>query len=90
MRQSLFICIGGLEFLRNIKDCVNANLSLLNTGKEIILYDKLTTSNKHKSLEERAMEFNGDMIDLNRENIKGFDVREFYVQVVAGLKKMGF
>lgn len=32
----------------------------------------------------------GDMIDLNRENIKGFDVREFYVQVVAGLKKMGF
>jgi len=30
------------------------------------------------------------MIDLNRENIKGFDVREFYVQVVAGLKKMGF
>lgn len=32
----------------------------------------------------------GDMIDLNRENIKGFDVREFYVQVVAGLNKMGF
>ena len=32
----------------------------------------------------------GDMIDLNRENIKGFDVREFFVQVVAGLKKMGF
>ncbi len=62
MRQSLFICIGGLEFLRNIKDCVNANLSLLNTGKEIILYDKLTTSNKHKSLEERVMEFNGDLM----------------------------
>ncbi len=35
MRQSLFICIGGLEFLRNIKD---------------------------KSLEERAMEFNGDLM----------------------------
>ena len=52
----------GLEFLRNIKDCVNANLSLLNTGKEIILYDKLTTSNKHKSLEEWAMEFNGDLM----------------------------
>ncbi|MEI3201726.1 MAG: hypothetical protein V8S21_07035 [Lachnospira eligens] len=62
VRQSLFICIGGLEFLRNIKDCVNANLSLLNTGKEIILYDKLTTSNKHKSLEEWAMEFNGDLM----------------------------
>jgi len=32
----------------------------------------------------------GDMIDLNRENIKDFDVREFYVQLVADLKKKGF
>lgn len=32
----------------------------------------------------------GDMIDLNRENIPGFDVREFYVQLVAELKKKGF
>ena len=31
-----------------------------------------------------------DMIDLNRENIPGFDVREFYVQLVADLKKRGF
>ena len=31
-----------------------------------------------------------DVIDLNRENIDGFDVREFYVQLVAGLKTMGF
>ncbi len=31
----------------------------------------------------------GDMIDLNRENIDGFDVREFYVQLVADLKKRG-
>lgn len=31
----------------------------------------------------------GDMIDLNRENIKGFDVREFYVDVVSGLKAKG-
>ena len=31
-----------------------------------------------------------DMIDLNRENIEGFDVREFYVQLVAGLKQRGF
>ena len=30
-----------------------------------------------------------DMIDLNRENIPGFDVREFYVQLVADLKKKG-
>lgn len=31
-----------------------------------------------------------DMIDLNREDIKGFDVREFYVQMVAELKDQGF
>lgn len=31
----------------------------------------------------------GDMIDLNRENIRGFDVREFYVQLVYGLKNDG-
>lgn len=32
----------------------------------------------------------GDMIDLNRENIKDFDVREFYVMLVNGLKEKGF
>ncbi|WP_124100161.1 triacylglycerol lipase [Ruminococcus sp. Marseille-P6503] len=31
----------------------------------------------------------GDVIDLNRENIKGFDVREFYVGVVKDLKDKG-
>ncbi|MBO5269571.1 MAG: triacylglycerol lipase [Clostridia bacterium] len=31
----------------------------------------------------------GDMIDLNRENIPGFDVREFYVGLVSDLKKRG-
>lgn len=30
-----------------------------------------------------------DMIDLNRENIEGFDIREFYVQIVHGLKERG-
>lgn len=32
----------------------------------------------------------GDMIDLNRENIREFDVREFYVSLVSGLKEKGF
>lgn len=32
----------------------------------------------------------GDMIDLNRENIEGFDVREFYVNLVSELREMGF
>lgn len=31
-----------------------------------------------------------DMIDLNRENIYGFDVREFYVSLVSDLKESGF
>ena len=31
----------------------------------------------------------GDMIDLNRENIKDFDVREFYVGLVSSLKDRG-
>lgn len=32
----------------------------------------------------------GDMIDLNRENFDDFDVREFYIQLVADLKRKGF
>lgn len=32
----------------------------------------------------------GDMIDLNRENIRCFDVREFYVSLVNQLKQNGF
>jgi len=32
----------------------------------------------------------GDMIDLNRENIPEFDIREFYVQLVAKLKQSGY
>ena len=31
----------------------------------------------------------GDVIDLNRENIPNFDVREFYVQLVSDLRKRG-
>lgn len=32
----------------------------------------------------------GDMIDLNRENIRGLDIREFYVQLVSELREKGF
>ncbi|RKM58172.1 triacylglycerol lipase [Butyrivibrio sp. X503] len=32
----------------------------------------------------------GDMIDLNRENIKDFDVREFYINLVSDLRQKGF
>ena len=32
----------------------------------------------------------GDMIDLNRENIKDFDVRAFYTELVSDLRQKGF
>ncbi|MBR5645576.1 MAG: hypothetical protein IKX23_02930 [Treponema sp.] len=32
----------------------------------------------------------GDMIDLNRENFDGFDVQEFFVQLVSDLREKGF
>ena len=32
----------------------------------------------------------GDIVDINRENIKGFDVREFYVELVKNLKEKGY
>ena len=31
-----------------------------------------------------------DMIDLNRENIPGFDVRSFYIGLVSDLREKGF
>ena len=31
-----------------------------------------------------------DMIDLMRENIDGFNVREYYIKLVKGLKEKGF
>lgn len=47
---------------------------------------------KYEFLETKGIRgiSHGDMIDLNRENIKGFDIREFYVQLVADLKNRGF
>lgn len=32
----------------------------------------------------------GDVIDLNRENIKGFDARELYVKLLSKLKEQGY
>jgi triacylglycerol lipase len=42
-----------------------------------------------RSIGDRGIS-HGDMIDLNRENIPGFDVREFYVELVKDLKDRGF
>ena len=32
----------------------------------------------------------GDVVDLNRENIRSFDVRECYVKLAADLKRRGY
>jgi triacylglycerol lipase len=41
------------------------------------------TPTKHRGISH------ADMIDLDRENIPGFDVREFYVRLVSGLRERG-
>lgn len=45
---------------------------------------KLITTNGKRGVSH------GDMTDLYRDNIPGFDVREFYVELVNDLKKKGF
>lgn len=50
------------------------------------LWDNFTIINPPKN---RGIT-HADMIDLNRENIDGFDVREFYTNLVLDLKKRGF
>ena len=45
---------------------------------------RLVTNDKKRGISH------GDVIDLMRENIDGFDVRETYVDVVSGLKRKGF
>lgn len=45
---------------------------------------RMASTNGHRGITH------GDMIDLNRQNINGFDVREFYVELVQELKHQGF
>lgn len=78
MKQSLFICIGGLEFLRNIKDCVNAFLSLLNTQYEIVLGRKgvavtlRITFDKKDCFHLMGLQYLTDRPELNRDREKIF------------------
>jgi triacylglycerol lipase len=44
---------------------------------------------QHLQPEGRRGISHGDMIDLNRENLPGFDVREFFVTLVRDLKQKG-
>ena len=44
----------------------------------------IVTNQKHRGISH------GDMIDLKREDYRGFDVVEFYVKLVEELKNRGF
>ncbi|MFR3117133.1 MAG: hypothetical protein ACLTOJ_06740 [[Clostridium] symbiosum] len=44
----------------------------------------MLTTKEHRGISH------GDMIDLNRETIRDFDVREFYVRLVHDLKERGY
>lgn len=60
------------------------NDGLVGTYSAVHGVDLGILDNKHK----RGIS-HGDMIDLNRENIDGFDVREFFVKIVSDLKEKG-
>ena len=45
---------------------------------------------KYLTVEGKRGISHGDVIDLNRENIPGFDVREFYAKLVHDLKTKGY
>lgn len=45
---------------------------------------RLVTASKTRGISH------GDTIDLFRENIEGYDIREFYINLVAELKKQGY
>ncbi|MBU5488822.1 triacylglycerol lipase [Clostridium sp. MSJ-8] len=60
------------------------NDGLVGTYSAVHGIDMGILDNKHK----RGIS-HGDMIDLNRENIDGFDVREFFVKIVSELKEKG-
>ena len=54
--------------------------------------DSALWGNRHQLIQPKGRRgiSHGDMIDLWRENIPDFDVREFYVELVHDLKKRGF
>lgn len=54
--------------------------------------ESMKWGSKHKFFEPQTKRglSHGDMIDLMREDIKGFDIREEYVKIAQELKQMGF
>ncbi len=58
----------------------------------LVSVDSFEWGEKHQLLKPTGKRgiSHGDIIDLNRENIPGFDVRDFYVSLVNDLKNRGF
>lgn len=77
-------------FPLNLGFMLNKPFDKLNDGlvtKESGMYFSDSFCIEHKG--SRGIS-HGDIIDLFRENIKGFDVREFYVDMVRELKEKGY
>ena len=64
----------------------------LNGANDGLVWEKSAVHGEHRDItppKKRGIS-HGDMIDLFRENIEGFDVREFYAGIVSDLKKQGW
>ena len=59
------------------------------TGEEDLTWAKELGTEYYEAFRPDVLMSHGDVIDLNRQNIDGFDVREFYVKLVSDLKERG-
>lgn len=78
------------KFPLNLTNLFVKNFDGLNDG--LVGEDSFKYSDDYVFIETHGSRgiSHGDVIDLNRLNIDGFDVREFYVSLVNNLKNKGF
>ena len=64
----------------------------LNGENDGLVWDNSAVHGNHRLIRPvtRRGISHGDVIDLNRENINGFDVREFYVDMLVRLCREGY
>lgn len=64
----------------------------LNGRSDGLVWENAAIHGEHRMVTAKGIRgiSHGDTIDLFRENIDGYDVREFYANLVAELKKQGF
>ena len=82
--------LGNLVALRSRYMVIVKHFDGLNDG--LVAVDSARWGERFTLLEPKGKRgiSHGDVVDLNRENIPGFDVREFYVSLAADLKRRGF